>query len=129
MVDSDHRYSSYLQLPLAEFSSDEFIIFARSVSPTYYDQITALCANAGFQPLVRHEVRHWLTAIACVAEGLGVALVPSSMRNRQLEHVSFIEIFPCQIESSLWGVYREDMAEHAGLGVFRKMVRKGIDGC
>lgn len=55
---------------------EPFVLFARSVSPDYHERILALCAAAGFHPEVRHEVRHWLSVVSLVSQGLGVALVP-----------------------------------------------------
>ena len=38
--------------------------------------LTAMCAEAGFVPRVRHEVEETSTLVTLVAAGLGVAIVP-----------------------------------------------------
>ena len=38
--------------------------------------LTAMCADAGFVPRVRHEVEETSTLVTLVAAGLGVAVVP-----------------------------------------------------
>ncbi len=59
-------------------------MFARSVSPDYHERVLAICADAGFRPEIRHEVRHWLAAVSLVSQGLGVALVPAAMQGSRL---------------------------------------------
>ena len=44
---------------------------SRAASPSYYETVLSLCVTAGFTPLVRHEVRHWLSVAALVSQGLG----------------------------------------------------------
>lgn len=67
-------------------------MFARSVSPDYYERILAICTDAGLYPQVRHEVRHWLSVVSLVSQGLGVALVPSALRRCTLEGVAFVPL-------------------------------------
>ena len=64
---------------LAALADEPLVLFAREVSPDYYERIVALCVEAGFRPAQRHEVRHWLTVVALVAAGMGVALVPAAL--------------------------------------------------
>ena len=58
-------------LALVELAGEDFVFFARAASPSYYETVLSLCVTAGFTPLVRHEVRHWLSVAALVSQGLG----------------------------------------------------------
>ena len=62
-------------------------MFAREVSPDYFDSITAACRQNGFTPRVLHEVRSVSSQVAFVGCGQGVALVPSALRKLAPENV------------------------------------------
>lgn len=64
---------------LERLREESFILFPRSVSAHYYDRIVALCAQAGFSPRVRHELRQWGGIVQMVAGGMGVTLAPASL--------------------------------------------------
>lgn len=71
-----------LQVPifaLDMLKNEGFICFGRAASPTYFDRIVSLCVESGFTPNIRHQVRQWLTVVAMVAKGMGVAIVPQCL--------------------------------------------------
>ena len=67
---SGHALARRGSLALVELAGEDFVFFARA-SPSYYETVLSLCVTAGFTPLVRHEVRHWLSVAALVSQGLG----------------------------------------------------------
>ena len=71
---------------------EAFAIVMRAVSPDYHERILAVCAAAGFHPEVRHEVRHWLSVVSLVSQGLGVALVPASLKRSRLQGAVFVPL-------------------------------------
>ena len=75
-----HPLAAESQLPVEALADEPFVHFARDVAPSLYDQVIELCRRAGFVPKVAQEVRQWLTHISLVQAGLGVALVPESVR-------------------------------------------------
>ena len=68
---SGHALARRGSLALVELAGEDFVFFARAASPSYYETVLSLCVTAGFTPLVRHEVRHWLSVAALVSQGLG----------------------------------------------------------
>src|SRR5690606_753205 len=50
-----HRLAGRRRIRLRDLAQDEFIFFARSASPSYYQTVLSLCAQAGFIPEIRHE--------------------------------------------------------------------------
>lgn len=75
-----HAAAGRRTVRLAQLADDPFVLFARSASPDYYARIIDMCQQAGFHPKVRHEVRHWLSVVAVVAQGMGVSVVPAPLR-------------------------------------------------
>lgn len=72
-----------------QLAREPLVIFARGVSPDYYERIMGLCSQLGLEPQVRHEVRHWLSVVALVSRGMGYSLVPQSMTDCGISGVRF----------------------------------------
>ena len=75
-----HPAAGRRTVKLMQLADDPFVLFARSASPDYYARIIAMCHEAGFYPRVQHEVRHWLSVVAVVAQGMGVSVVPAPLQ-------------------------------------------------
>ncbi|WP_297337097.1 LysR family transcriptional regulator [Algoriphagus sp.] len=77
---------------LAQFAEESFILFSSDYSSFYYDQIMGICRDAGFQPQVKHKSVHALTIFRLVENGLGVAIIPTSLKEGYDLKVRFMEI-------------------------------------
>ncbi len=66
-----------------------FVVFARQQGPAFYDSTVAACQRAGFSPNIVQEAPRVTTALALVAAGLGVCVVPASMQRFALDGVAF----------------------------------------
>jgi DNA-binding transcriptional LysR family regulator len=87
-----HALAHRKRIDLAALAQEPFILFPRTVSPHYHDLITALCVDAGFSPVIRHEARLWQTVVTMVGFGMGVALVPKTMQHAGDARVSFVPL-------------------------------------
>ena len=79
-------------LSVAELAEAPFIMASASVSHTLRETIVGHCQAAGFEPRIRYEVLLQQTVLSLVDEGVGVALVPVSMRKAKLGRVVFREL-------------------------------------
>ena len=68
------------RLPLRRLAGEPFVLFPRQVGPGLYDLIVRACERAGFAPRVEQEAVQMPTIVSLVAAGMGVALVPASLR-------------------------------------------------
>ena len=68
-------------LSLAALADEPFILFPRKAGPGLYDLIVGYCRAAGYAPRVAQEAVQTPTIISLVAAGMGVALVPASLRH------------------------------------------------
>jgi DNA-binding transcriptional LysR family regulator len=68
-------------LPLSRLADLPFILFPRHMAPGLYDDVVGFCRRAGFIPRIEQEAVQMQTIISLVSAGLGVALIPASMRN------------------------------------------------
>ncbi|HVA35984.1 MAG TPA: LysR family transcriptional regulator [Candidatus Dormibacteraeota bacterium] len=76
-------------IDLREVREEPFVLFERMVSPVFYDRIVGLCRAAGFRPRIEQHANLFPTIVALVAAGLGVAIVPASIRCVQMDGVAF----------------------------------------
>ncbi|VCU68392.1 HTH-type transcriptional regulator BenM [Pigmentiphaga humi] len=83
----DHPLAALPRVRLRSLADEPLVMFARQVSPVYFDMLTATCRAHGFAPRVLHEVRSVASQIAYVGCGQGLALVPSGMRKLAPAHV------------------------------------------
>ncbi|MBD2057387.1 LysR family transcriptional regulator [Oculatella sp. FACHB-28] len=87
-----HPLSQQKQLSLKTLASEPFILHPRYEGPILYDQILALCRQAGFEPHIVHEEIKHQTRIGLVAAGIGIAFVPESSQQSSSSGVSYCAI-------------------------------------
>jgi DNA-binding transcriptional LysR family regulator len=78
---NSHRLASATRIKLSTLAEEDFVMFARHVSPVYFDALTSVCLAHGFSPRVLHEVRSVASQVAFVGCGQGIALVPATMKS------------------------------------------------
>jgi DNA-binding transcriptional LysR family regulator len=76
-------------LPLAALANEIFILYKRPGGPGLYDTIITACRGAGFSPRVGQEAPRIISTLNLVAAGLGVSIVPSSLRRLQMDGVVY----------------------------------------
>lgn len=74
-----HPLANEKAVNLKQLAHENFVMFARDVAPANHDNVIAVFSRAGIHPRTRHAARQWLTVVALVAAGMGVALVPASI--------------------------------------------------
>ncbi len=88
----DHPRAGQAKLRLRDFAGEGFILFSRHQGSAIYDAIIASCQRAGFSPRIAQEGGGVQTILALVAAGLGVAMVPASLRHMQRPGVLYREL-------------------------------------
>ena len=87
-----HRLAAEPEAPplvLAELANEIFILYRRPLGPGLYDAIITACQRAGFSPQIGQEAPRMLATLSLVAAGLGVTLVPDSMRRLRVEGLAY----------------------------------------
>ena len=87
-----HPLAGRSSLRLAEVAGDAFVSQPRELASTLYDRLVNLAATAGFQPTIAQHAQQINGLLALVAAGLGLALVPASMRTVQLAGVGYVSL-------------------------------------
>ena len=115
-------------LPLRLLAGEPFAVVTRAVSPDYHDRILATCARAGFSPEIRFELQHWLSVVALVSCGMGVALVPQTLQQSAMPGAVFVPLADPQANNlyethCLWKPSRQSREDRTALTGFLDAVQ------
>src|SRR5476651_542004 len=83
-------------LPMSALATEAFVLYRRRVGLGLYDTILVACREAGFSPQVVQEAPRMTATLSLVAAGLGVSIVPSSMRRLRGDGIVYRELSGCQ---------------------------------
>jgi DNA-binding transcriptional LysR family regulator len=75
-----HRLSRLKRIPVAQLSSEPFVLFPREQAPGLHDALMSAVAADGRFPRIVQEVPETQTIVGLVASGMGVSLVPGSVQ-------------------------------------------------
>jgi DNA-binding transcriptional LysR family regulator len=117
-----HALARKRSLSLSALQGEPFAVVSRAVSPDYHERILAICTEAGFYPEMRYELRHWLSVVSLVSQGMGVALVPAALRQSAMAGAAFVPLDAATTPYDthcLWKTARD----HQSLAAFVKAVR------
>lgn len=76
-------------MPLVSLANETFVLYKRPGGPGLYDTIITACRSAGFGPHVGQEAPRIVSTLNLVAAGLGVSIVPASLRSLQMDGVIY----------------------------------------
>lgn len=89
-----HPLAKSRVLRLADAAAEDFVLFRRSDAPDMVDQMTGLCARAGFAPRVVSDPPSMHTVLMAVAAGIGISLVPGCVCDVRPPGVVFRPVHP-----------------------------------
>ena len=104
---ADHPLTERDAVALADLRGEPFVLFSRKASPDYYSRIFDMCATQGFYPRIRHEVRHWLSVVSLVSQGMGVAVVPAAMARSGMAGAAFRPLADATVPSEVYCVWKQ----------------------
>jgi DNA-binding transcriptional LysR family regulator len=111
-----HPLARRRRIRLSSLAQEPFLMFPRPLAPSYYDELIGFFRGAGFSPLIAHELESLQTMLALVAAGLGLALLPSSIRDIRrsgvvyrdlLGHVPHVDMAVAYLERNRSEVLRQ----------------------
>lgn len=80
VLPAGHRLAGHQLLPADALREEPFVLWPRWRSPVLYDRLFSPSGSLGFAPRVAQEVNGVQTNLALVAAGVGVSLLPASVR-------------------------------------------------
>jgi DNA-binding transcriptional LysR family regulator len=122
-----HSLARRRRILLRDLAGQRFVFFPRALGPSFYDQVVSLCQSAGFSFRVVQEANEMQTIVSLVAAGLGVAIVPASIRNLRMPAVSYVSLADTAAHTSLrvtWRRADNSPVLLAFLGVVREVAHR-----
>lgn len=92
LLPAGHKLAKKRSVAVSELTDERFIMPDRHWAPTYFDHIVALCRQASFSANIVHEAQAFQTMVALVGAGLGVAVVPTSLRSVGVDDVESVPL-------------------------------------
>jgi DNA-binding transcriptional LysR family regulator len=105
-VPAAHALARRRKVSLLQLRDEPFVLFSRRASPDYYTRIVEMCGALGFYPNVRHEVRHWLSVVSLVSQGMGVSVVPAPLQRSGMAGVVFRPLLEATMPSEVLAVWK-----------------------
>ena len=115
------RLASSKRVHLRALDNETYIMFPRHMNPGFYDFLLEVCRGAGFTVKVAREADTTCTALALVAAGLGVSLLPASAQELGRNGVIFRELEPPAPWTEMAVAYNRDSSK--ALSSFLDVVR------
>jgi DNA-binding transcriptional LysR family regulator len=88
-VHRGHGLAGRAVVAARELAGEKLIATPAEVAPRLREAIAGYCRSGGFEPEIRLETQLQQTIVSLVAEDLGIALVPDSMRKLGIADVVF----------------------------------------
>ena len=77
---------------IEQLADEDFILFSQDYSPLYYKVIMSIFEDQGFTPKISHKSVHALTIFKLVECGLGIAVIPTTLKDGFNLNIKFIEM-------------------------------------
>jgi len=87
--------------PRQDLADEPFVEIAPSRSSSLHAHVLRVCARYGFRPRVVQSASDLFTVLALVAAGMGLAVVPNSVRTSRLEGIAYLAL---DVPEAAWRV-------------------------
>jgi DNA-binding transcriptional LysR family regulator len=93
---------------VSELAEEPLVALSREVVPGLHDQVISAFANRGHSAQITQEATSVQAVMGLVAAGLGIAVLPSSVRSLSRRGISFVDLEPAEISPILAVRRREE---------------------
>jgi DNA-binding transcriptional LysR family regulator len=107
-VPSGHKYSNRQSINITDIAKDPLICFPCLPEPSFGSFILGVCRAHGFEPIVVQHAGELQTALSLVAGGMGIALLPNSIRKIEREGVVYLPLNEPVPKTTLSVAFRTD---------------------
>jgi DNA-binding transcriptional LysR family regulator len=104
----NHPLARRAIVDVLDLETEPFVAVAPDDASGLYDQVVAFCRRAGFIPRVAARVPDVQAAIALVAAGLGIGLVPAAVQRFKRRGVAYRPLRPHTLTMEMGLAWRRD---------------------
>lgn len=124
-VPTEHWLAEADIVRIEQLRHEDFIMYGATLGSVLNDAVARSCLASGFYPHCAYEVTETSAALALVAAGLGIAVLPDSVRSAPREGVLCKEIEDA-LSVPLALAWRADDASPLLLGLLAALERNGV---
>jgi len=103
-----HPLAASRRVQVRSLAKERYIFFPRNVAPSFYDLVVSYYRTAGLSLHVTHEAEHLQTILSLIAGGVGVSLLPASVRHLKRPGVVCCPLRPPVPHVEMKMAYRRD---------------------
>jgi DNA-binding transcriptional LysR family regulator len=107
-VPASHQLADRESVALFELAGQDFVTYPRRRGVGLSDAVLAECRRVGITPRVVQETPQLSSTINLVSAGMGIAIVPSSLRYTRPGTVRFVRLLDCPVRAMLGLGFRRD---------------------
>jgi len=97
-------------IPISALQSEGFVLRPRGTGAGFYEQVFAICAEAGFAPTIVQEAIEATTTLGLVAAGVGVTVAPQALQAINVHDVVWRELANAETDSRVYLIYNQKVA-------------------
>lgn len=98
-------------IPIRALREEQFVLRPRGSGVGFYEQIFAMCGEAGFTPNIAQEAVEATITLGLVAAGVGITIAPQALHSIRLPHIVWREIADAETRSRIYLVYNRDVGD------------------
>ena len=103
-----HPLAARKRVRLVDVAHDDFVLFPRDLAPGLHARVFAVCAEAGISPHVVQTSRELYTTVSLVEAGMGVTIIPASVRKMGWRGVKYFPISSPSAMTHIDAAWRAD---------------------
>jgi DNA-binding transcriptional LysR family regulator len=126
-ISKRHPLAGRKRLQLTDVAGDDFVLFPRDLAPGLYGHVLRICAEAGVQPHIVQTSRELYTTVSLVEAGMGVTIIPESVRQMGWRGVQYFPIGSEAATTKIDAAWRTDNFNpilQSFLGIARMAARR-----
>lgn len=103
-----HRLAGRQRISICDLAKEPFVTATPSPAPSFYAFIMGICERTGFQPKVVQEATDIQNVVGLVAAGMGVSIVPDSIKRLRIEGVKYCDLHDVKESGRVVVAWRRD---------------------
>lgn len=127
VVPKGHPILKKTAISISELKDESFILFSKEYSSWYYDLVMSIFKDHHFQPKVTLRTVNALSIFNLVSQGLGIAIVPSSLKKGYNADVEFIELYDIAQRTTLhlaWHAQNTNPGKDLFIDILKDIIHK-----
>src|SRR5690606_33980437 len=112
VVPKGHPITTRKKASLSDFKEESSILFSKQYSASYYDLVMSIFRDHQFEPKVALRTVNALSIFNLVSQGIGIAIVPSSLKKGYHADVEFIELTHIPQRTTLYLAWNKENRNH-----------------